>query len=360
MRLALLRCSGTAWPSQSQPLPNIQYDNKCSASSQSGWGIDRLCVCAICVFRSHFSLNMASMDVSESSSCLDAAVLESPQQTCWVCLEPVVSPTYMDNCAQACKDSHAACYECVMWYLHEVAKKFDAEGDLENEGSLAPTFKCGMCRVVSTTFSANKVDVCKEVGGGFRHLAQSGVAGQPLQVVATPARDLPPQGPSAEFDIYYIAGVHVRGAHGDVQYKVVWCPKDCAPGDEKFAWGELSVVVGLGLKVTEFHSRWNILPADELPVGFKWEHELPVFSRRKWMCPHDGCGYKTDEWSNCRKHIGSVHSSLKSLNLCKRCDKTFSTKSNLRRHVRDFHIRAVVVMSGPAAASAPAAMEIDE
>lgn len=140
-----------------------------------------------------------------------------------------------------------------------------------------------------------------------------------------------------EFPIHYVAGIHVTGACGQVKYKVVWRPADVVRGGESFQWVELDYVVQLGSKVRDFHSRWDIAPVEMLSAGFKWEHELPVPSRGKWRCPHEGCGYMTKEMCNCRKHIGSVHSPNKPC--CALCGLFFSNKTNLTKHVKKFHIR---------------------
>jgi hypothetical protein len=137
----------------------------------------------------------------------------------------------------------------------------------------------------------------------------------------------------ADYDIGYVAGIRMT-AHG-AAYKIVWCKRDVAFGEARFEWAKLARVVELGSKVLEFHRRWHIKEASSLPVGFMWEHELPVCSRRKWKCPVGGCNYITEKESNCRQHIGSVHSQTKIQ--CGICGVRQSTHSNLRKHVKNFH-----------------------
>jgi len=143
-------------------------------------------------------------------------------------------------------------------------------------------------------------------------------------------------GSSEQFDIAYIAGVHVTGANEEAKYKVVWMTKDIKVGESRSEWATLDYVVQMSAKVRDFHSRWNIRPLNLLQVGFKWEHELPTPTRgKKWRCPHDGCIYMTETECNCRKHIGSVHGQL--IIRCLHCGSKQSTVSNLNKHMKKCH-----------------------
>lgn len=256
------------------------------------------------------------------------------ESECYICKNPVVSRASGSECAQACRDAHSTCYECLMWWFHEVLVK-EAQG-----GQVV--YKCPCCKTPSRSVHVADLDINKELLGQYRHLgALSSSAPGAVGAEAGPSvlQAEAAAGGGPEFDIHYIAGIHVTGASGEVKYKVVWRPEDVVRGEEPFQWVELDYVVQLGSKVRDFHSRWDIAPVEMLSAGFKWEHELPIFSRRDrmWRCPHEGCIYKTAEMCNCRKHIGSVHSPNKPR--CALCGASFSNKSNLAKHVKKLHIR---------------------
>ena len=269
----------------------------------------------------------ASISTSQNSTNVQDASSAVP--TCDLCMNPVVSPTTGVSCSQACRASHFACFGCLLWWYREVLVKNTAEGE-------PVIYKCPFCKTPSTDVDANCLNIHDTLTGKHPHSQALLPAGDNGVVMADESQANPTGASNSEFDIYYIAGIHVTGANGEVQYKVVWCPRDVTRGEEASQWVQLSYVVQLGAKVRDFQTRWGIPPVELLSVGFKWEHELPVASRGKWRCPHDGCDYITDLMSNCRKHIGSVHSPNKPR--CTLCGSSFATVANLNKHVKKYHM----------------------
>jgi len=162
-----------------------------------------------------------------------------------------------------------------------------------------------------------------------------------------PSLVLDASGAPAQFAIAYIAGVHVTGVNMAL-YKVVYRLKDCEPDEERSSWQRLSAMVETMPAVRDFHKRWALPDLGVLPVGFKWEHAVPVRLRRLnlWQCSFPDCTVRMKEEHNVRHHAGSVHAGLRG-NLragtwdCDMCGQHCSTKTNQKKHKKRKHAEII-------------------
>lgn len=273
--------------------------------------------------------------MSDSSA---SSILEAP--SCYICMDPVQSASSLSQCHIACSSQNKACFICLMWWFAEKSGRKDGD-----------PYRCPMCKVPSHSINVSDMPfhgLLSQLEAKYADRAGAASGSEMDSLSADLIGELENSADSGdqEFDIHYIAGVHVVSS-SVTKYKVVWHSRDLQPGDEVSSWVELAHSVELDSKVQDFLKRWR-LPLVR-PVGFLWAHSVPERTRAgQWKCTHDGCRYSTTEESNCRKHAGAVH--CPSFFDCPDCGEKCKTASNLGKHRARKHPPAPSAAAGADAA----------
>lgn len=294
--------------------------------------------------------------MSDPHEITDSECAESESDLlCYICTEPLQSPASLSQCHSACSSQYKACFTCLMWWFAHGSNPPRKDGE---------PYCCPRCKVPSRTMDIKGLPfegALSQLEAKYAERAGARAAEEMDSLSADAIRALrgseefsaagsAEQSEETQFDIHYIAGVHVVSS-SVTKYKVVWHTRDLHPGDDSSSWVQLDSSVESYSKVSDFLKRWR-LPVSR-PVSFRWEHAVPERARNgQWKCSQAGCSYSTSEESNCRKHAGAVH--CQSFFDCPECGEKCKTSSNLGKHRSRKH-PAVVSAAAAAHGIAPVA-----